>query len=338
MPWIDPADGPLDLLFPGEFLSHWKSLADNADLADPFCCAPIWNLSYHGIFTPYRRIFYESSPRGAIIFGEYPTPRGDTIYAPMEESWLFGQPLLGHDSIALFRECLPVLLNKDKRSLTAFCISGVVERSLFAARLLHTFGEEYAFFSHSFFIQASASLENGLDGWLSHRSANHRAKLRKASRKAQASGIDFIRVQPDQKTAPAIYERMLAIEERSWKGISHNGMSDSPSREFYGAMIRRLAGENGALVMFATQDGKDLGFIFGGLLDRYYRGQQFSYIKDASSYSIGNLLQFEQVKWLCELGIERYDMGTCSGPRMGYKSHWTEQFCEAQTWIMRRKI
>ena len=36
--------------------------------------------------------------------------------------------------------------------------------------------------------------------------------------------------------------------------------------------------------------------------------------------SIGNLLQLEQVRWLCEEGVERYDMG----PVMDYKRSWME--------------
>ena len=51
-----------------------------------------------------------------------------------------------------------------------------------------------------------------------------------------------------------------------------------------------------------------------------YRGQQFSFVDTWRSESIGNLLQLEQLRWLCEEGVPRYDMG----PMMDYKRSWTE--------------
>lgn len=74
-------------------------------------------------------------------------------------------------------------------------------------------------------------------------------------------------------------------------------------------------------VMFARHEGRDIGFIFGALFGNVYRGQQFSYADDWKGASIGNLLQLEQIRWLCEEGAIRYDMG----PQMGYKRHWTER-------------
>ena len=72
--------------------------------------------------------------------------------------------------------------------------------------------------------------------------------------------------------------------------------------------------------MFAVRDGEDIGFVFGGVASGVYRGQQFSFVEAWRRASIGNLLQLEQVRWLCEEGVERYDMG----PVMDYKRSWTE--------------
>jgi CelD/BcsL family acetyltransferase involved in cellulose biosynthesis len=41
-------------------------------------------------------------------------------------------------------------------------------------------------------------------------------------------------------------------------------------------------------------------------------------------------MQVEQVCWLAEEGITRYDLG----PVMDYKTHWTEQQFEIETWAM----
>ena len=116
------------------------------------------------------------------------------------------------------------------------------------------------------------------------------------------------------------YARMLAVEETSWKGIEQCGMTVEPSRAYYACMLRRLAASGTGRVMFARHGERDIGYIFGGLAGRVYRGQQFSYAQDWKSYSIGNLLQAELIKWLCEDHIHRYDMG----PVMDYKKHWAE--------------
>ena len=100
-------------------------------------------------------------------------------------------------------------------------------------------------------------------------------------------------------------------------------------------MIRRLAVRGAARVMFARHEGRDIGFIFGGMLGPCYRGQQFSYDAAWKDLSIGNLLQVEQVRWLCEEGAVRYDMGTASGEAMAYKRHWTEMHPVSQTWFLR---
>lgn len=338
MPWLDSLQAPLACQLPPCFFTHWRDLACLGDEADPFCCAPIWNLSYHAIFTPGRRIYYNTSKDAAVIFGVYTIPGGNIIFSPMEESWLFGQPLLGSAAPDLLHASLQEFHSIFPNHRLTFCISGIRNNSLLAQKLKMLFGARYHIYIHSHFTQASASLEGGMDGWLGRRSANHRAKIKKSARKAQQGGIVFERFRPDPDNVADIYNRMLAIEEKSWKGLAHHGMSDSPSREFYGYMIRKLASLDEALVMFARINDEDAGFIFGGIMDKWYRGQQFSYTKSAAPWSVGNLLQMEQIRWLCELGISRYDMGACTGPRMEYKLHWTEQFCSAYTWIMREAI
>lgn len=89
-----------------------------------------------------------------------------------------------------------------------------------------------------------------------------------------------------------------------------------------------------ARIMFARHEDRDIGFIFGGRTGAFYRGQQFSYNHAWKHWSIGNLLQVEQVRWLCEEGVERYDMGPLDADAMRYKEHWTERRLPIQTWLL----
>jgi CelD/BcsL family acetyltransferase involved in cellulose biosynthesis len=160
----------------------------------------------------------------------------------------------------------------------------------------------------------------------------------KEFRRAASEGIYFERYAPSSASeAEAIYSRIITVEFSSWKGIGHCGMAEPPSRQFYDIMLRRLSVSRQGRIIFARHEDKDIGFIFGGKAGNVYRGQQFSYADDWKSFSIGNLMQLEQIRWLCEEGAKRYDMGPLVGPRMGYKTHWTEKTMPIQTWILERK-
>jgi hypothetical protein len=91
--------------------------------------------------------------------------------------------------------------------------------------------------------------------------------------------------------------------------------------DFYHLMLRELSETTDARVSMACFEGRDNGFIFGGMLVRIYRGQQFSFVDDWAAGSVGNALQAEQIKWLCEEGANRCDLGLLQGPAMEYKQH-----------------
>jgi len=212
-------------------------------------------------------------------------------------------------------------------------VSGLLERGALRRELVSTFADRFDFFALEPGVQVSASLAGGLDGYLSRRSGRLRRNLRAQARRARAAGVTFERVVPaGDDEAAATYRRMIAVERASWKGIGRCGMAEPPSLQFYDVMLRRLATSRAGRVMFARSgDGDDIGFIFGGLAEDVYRGQQFSFVEEWRDASIGNLLQLEQLRWLCEEGAARYDMG----PRMDYKRHWTECETPMQAWLLR---
>jgi CelD/BcsL family acetyltransferase involved in cellulose biosynthesis len=127
------------------------------------------------------------------------------------------------------------------------------------------------------------------------------------------------------------------VEKASWKGREQCGMDQEPAGSFYRAMLHRLCMTQSARIMFARHEDRDIGYIFGGMAQKIYRGQQFSYVQTWKDFSIGNLLQTEQIKWLCREKARRYDMGPLRGPKMEYKTHWTERQMHVQTWILVKK-
>ncbi len=316
----------------------WAKIAASTDQADPFCCTAAWQLSFHETFSPKRRLLIEATAGSRIAFAEMFFSPQDIYLTPIETGWLFGCPLLGGQAVELLTEAIEYAAGVYRPFFPALMISGIRPGGTLARRLLQVFNHNYDIFLYAESVQCAASLAGGVDGFLSRRSANHRSKLKKAARQALEKGVRFERIVPSSpEESRTAFSRMLAVEHTSWKGIGRCGMTESPARQFYTVMLDRLSASKEARVIFAKHEDKDIGFIFGGMVGKIYRGQQFSYDERWKIFSIGNILQLEQIAWLCEENAERYDMGPLTGPRMHYKAHWTEKEFKLQTWILRKR-
>ena len=317
----------------------WEKAAISTKQADPFCCTPDWQLSFHEAYSPNRRLLIEETSDCTIAFAEkFFSPR-NVYLTPIEPNWFFGCPLLGRYAVELLSEAMSYFARRYRSCYPKILISGIRPGGTLCRRLLQTFDRNFNISFHSEVLQCMASLAGGIDGYLSRRSANHRSKLKKGARRAREHGISFERISPSSfKEAESVYSRMLHVEQASWKGIGQCGMAKPPEKQFYATMMRRLSVSQKGRIIFAKHETKDIGFIFGGMAGNIYRGQQFSYDDAWKHYSLGNLMQIEQIKWLCEEGAKRYDMGMgpLTGPRMEYKSHWTEQKAKIQTWILEK--
>ncbi|WP_294485130.1 GNAT family N-acetyltransferase [uncultured Mailhella sp.] len=313
----------------------WTAIAARSGRADPFSCTPAWQLSFHDAFAPRRRLFIHVDEENVLTFAELTLLSGHILLAPVEAHWISASPLLGPNADDLLVRMLPALADFYHGALPCLLLSGLEEGNDLFPRLSRRTADIFHVLPQPATLQRSASLMGGMDGYLSRRSGNFRAKMKKARRKAAENGVTFERVVPATvQEADAVYARMVAVEERSWKGREHCGMTEPPSLEFYRVMMRRLSLYRGGRVMFAAQEGKDIGFIFGGMAGRFYRGQQFSYDADYKTLSIGDLLQMEQLAWLCEENAVRYDMGMSDHPAMAYKTHWAELEQKLLAWLL----
>jgi len=312
--------------------SNWNRQALGSALPDPFCATTAWQLSFREAFDPQRRIVIRESSDGLVQFAVHRLGE-QAMLGPIERMWAFGCNVLGPAGLELLDE-----LARDpamETSALGYCVvvSGLDPSGPLPGAIKARFGSPREPERLSSGIQCAASLEGGLDGFLSRRSANHRKKLRKGARRASEAGIRFERHAPaSAEAAHAVFARMLAVERVSWKGIDECGMDDPETSRFYNAMLRRLSASCDGRVIFATHEQRDVGYIFGGMAGAVYRGQQFSFDADFSGMSIGNLMQYEQVAWLCEEGAQRYDMGPLLGRGMEYKRHWTELHFPIEAW------
>ena len=316
-----------------ELIRRWTDLASRCGRPDPFCCTPAWQLAFHDAFAPSRPLFFQIEDENVLAFSEMQLTNGMPVLTPLETEWISGSPLLGPGADELLLAALPRMRALFNGALPCLLIGGMEKGSPVRERLLSLRG--FRVIEQPESRQRSASLEGGMDGYLSRRSGNFRAKMKKARRRAAESGVAFERhVLGSEEEADRLYARMLAVEEKSWKGIGRCGMTVPPSREFYRLMMRRLARNGCGRVIFAVRDGRDVGFLFGGMAGAFYRGQQFSYDNALRSLSIGDLLQLEQLSWLCGEGVRRYDMGMSDHPSMKYKERWAETEQSLHSWLM----
>jgi len=174
-----------------------------------------------------------------------------------------------------------------------------------------------------------ASLEGGVEGFVSRRSRKMRANLRRARRKTQAAGVTFEEADLT-RGSKEIYDRIIEIEMQSWKGLSGVGIDSGHMHDFYDEMVARLHAADALRVLFAREGGRDAAYILGGVLGDTFRGLQFSYIQELEELSLGNICQLEMVDRLVTEGVLNYDLGS----DIEYKARWGESGLKTTTLVV----
>lgn len=311
--------------------AHYNAVAATQGI-DGFCSSLDWVLPAHEAFIPDHPLHLRHSSNGFVTLARGFNPRIGRYLQPLEASWCLASPFVGSDVEALVEEfadeCESRLVDWD-----LLYLSGIPpETSLFRA-IVRAFGMRHRIGLGHRTNRYIASLDGGLDGYLSRRKSKFRANLRRSGRLAAQAGISYEYVSDGgEKDCAALYERILAVEERSWKGQSGTGILDGGMNTFYRIMLPRLARRGALRVLFVKQDGRDVAFVFGGVFDDTYRGLQLSYDQELEKLSLGNLAQLEIIRALAADGVAHYDLGS----ELDYKSRWAESRLETVTlWVWR---
>jgi hypothetical protein len=156
-----------------------------------------------------------------------------------------------------------------------------------------------------------------MDAFLARRSRSFRRATLRAARDARRAGVTF-----ELATPGAVYERILEVERRSWKGRARVGIEIEPMLGFYREMIDRLLASGRLQLSFARQGGADIGYVFGAVFAGRYRGLQFSFDAKYRDLSLGNAMQLAEIERLAEAGIVEYDLGTTGDH---YKRRWADR-------------
>ena len=298
---------------------------------DRFCSSSTWILAAASALMPPRSAFSFRSPHGYFAAMRGVHPAGFPYVEPVELAWGLASPLISRDPVALVSDVVAMLVQRRDWQLAIFAglsADGPQRRALDRAlppRWERRRGTPTA--------RHVASLDGGVDGFLSRRSRDLRKSLRKLARAAADAGVTFESAHATAAAeAPALYDRIQGIEAGSWKSREGVGISTGPMRAFYEQMLPPLCEKRQQRTVFARRGDRDIGYIFGAVLEGEYRGLQFSYNDEHAHLGIGGLLQLHQITELCDEGVLRYDLGT----EMDYKRRWAEDVMETEMLVLVR--
>lgn len=296
---------------------------------DAFCSSSSWILPARAALMPGGDPWLYRADAGYLLAMRR-VHHGLRCVEPLEAGWGLACPLLGPDPGALAAE-LEALCARRHGDWDALLLCGIPRGAPLFDHLVRALGTRYPMRLGPVTTRHVASLSGGLDGFLSRRSRGLRKSLRRAERRARALGVEFEHVEARcERDVEALYARVLAVEDQSWKGRTGSGIVAPEMREFYRLMLRRLAAEGRQRTLFAVHEGRDVGYVIGGVLGDTYRGLQFSFDDAYRGLGLGNLCQLEQIAALCEQGCRDYDLGT----GLTYKQRWAETVRESVTLLI----
>lgn len=317
-------------------LSDFEAESDRFDLAvesmvgvDHFCSASDWILPASEALMPEREpwLFQQEQSFWAFMRGQH--SEGFYYLEALEAMWALACPVVGEDTAALTAGveqfcALPI------EDWTIMVISGLPSGHPLFGSIVETFSQRMRLGLGQSTVRLGIDLSAGLDAFLRRRSKQFRRSVMRAQRKAADAQITFVDASGDP--VDKLFERIVAVESRGWKGRDGVGITEGPMHRFYKGMLPRLSARGGQRVLFAQDSGKDIAYILGGLRQGVYRGLQFSFDTQYRQYGLGNLLQLEQISRLCEEGVCNYDLGT----QMEYKTRWADYEHETLTLLLMR--
>lgn len=311
-------------------LSEFATVAADFDAAvlqtgnvDLFCSSSYWILPAIQAFHPEHEPWLYRSEDGAMwaAMALGVSPSVGRFVAPFESMWGLATPFVGADTYAV-AEFVASILKRRERDWDALWLSGLQRGTPSFDHLVQTFGSRYRLGLGPSTKRHVASLEGGWDTYLARRTRKFRKNLRRSKRLSEARGLVFERYPSfdTEATAMALYDRILAVEATSWKGQTDQGINTGSMVEFYRLMLPRLARDNRLRVVVATDDGADVGYVFGAVFGGTFRGLQVSFNDEYREMSLGNIMQSEMIQLLCGEGVDFYDLGS----DLPYKTRWAE--------------
>ncbi len=290
-----------------------RAVRNAADL-DQFCSSSNWALpAYDGLMPTREPFIFNDGSDGWLTFAQGTTDDGLVYLEPFEAAWGLGCPLINVEP----ERALEVLAPIDWH----LCLLlGVLDNSATQRALIEALQKRFAIQVGFETIRFVGDLTGGFDEFLSRRGRNLRRSIRRAKKRALEIGVTFENA--DKLDSATAFERICAVERLGWKDREGVGFLAASMSGFYQQMIEQLSQQGSLRLLFARFEERDVGYIFGGVFAKTYRGLQFSYSTEMRELGLGNLAQAEQIESLCREGVSYYDLGT-TGEH--YKARWADR-------------
>jgi CelD/BcsL family acetyltransferase involved in cellulose biosynthesis len=296
----------------------WDDAVDRTPDADEFCASSIWSFAAAASFSEHDPPVVVGDGRSFAGMRRATGEDGSRLLLGLDPVWGFATPMVGHPVQAA--RLLAARLALDVHDVAV--VTGQRHGGIGLQCLAQVLGEHRRLLQGPTEQRLRADLSDGSGPWLARRSSRFRQRLRQIRRRADEAGvtvIDCSALAPDDAI-----DRVLDVEVRSWKGEAGTGLASDALAGFYRRMAWRLAAADQLRLLFARQDGRDVGFVLGGVRGRTYRGLQLSYDRRVRDLGIGHLLQIHQLEALAGTGIDVYDLGM----DMPYKRRWADRVDE----------
>ncbi|MGI9613732.1 MAG: GNAT family N-acetyltransferase [Acidimicrobiales bacterium] len=316
--------------------SEIEAALEATDEIDRWCSGPDWVIPVHHGFAPDASTLLlettASATPGFALLARYRLADGRRMLAGLEPLWGFASPLIGSD-IGVLASSLATHLSIDD-GWDVLVLPGMPmpeTPTAFTAEVVRALGTLGEVRIGEGMTRQVVDLADGYDEWLARRSRTFRRNLRHAAERAAREGVTYESV----SDYDGVFERLLAVEERSWKGADDSGITSSEMRATYAAMTERLASQGRLRAHVARCGGEDIGYIVGGVRAGRYRGLQLSFVQEAESLSVGHLLQSHQLQLLVtDDEAVSYDLGM----DFEYKRRWADRTVTSFTVVIEREV
>jgi CelD/BcsL family acetyltransferase involved in cellulose biosynthesis len=316
---------------PVDSLESLDDAFDQAALSTPgiasYCSSRDWAIAASDHLHPGREPWVVERDGSWLALTHGHHPQVGPYLQPLEGDWGFCAPVLGPNASANV-QLLSAGLRHWERQWQVALLHGL---DVNTADLVSTALQgRYRVVVRDGIRCRVASLEGGVDGFLSRRSSRFRRNLRRDRRRTDTLGVDY---ETNKVTdgVDALMARILAVEARSWKTTAGQSVLASRRyRAFYINVLERAAARGGARAAFARVGGKDVAYVFGAVLADGYRGFQLGFDAEWADLGVGNQVQLALIEALCDENIISYDLGM----EMPYKARWAENLLPLRTVVV----
>ncbi len=325
-----------EMALPGPLATAYDEAVAASTEIDHFCSCTHWVLPAHAAFHADHTAFVAPLDAGFMALSRGQTSGLGRFYAALEAMWGLACPLVGERQDALGAEAaLALAAQRDRWDV--LWLGGIVRDGALFQALVRGLTRTAQLRLGPVTTRHQASLEGGFEGWLGRRSALFRKRIRQTLRGLERAHIELEWVDTRAVShglggadGVALFQRIHAIEPRSWKGTEGTGFVGGDMLSFYREMVPRLAAG-----VATAGDDRALGRRGHRVHLRRDLGRHVSWSADQLRRSASASCRWatscrpRRSRSLADDGVRTYDLGS----EMEYKARWAEGGLQTVTLI-----